>query len=158
MYGQDHNINGELEIGHSVRGSYQAPEPNLTPLLDMVLQLIMFFMICVSLVGRESDFELRLPVMQHACPPEPAGDQLVLNVDRAGALHVSNRPPLESDSDILSLLNGWAKVAEHGGIRATPLIVIRADTQADYRKVHHLMTLCKKAGLTRFQLRTVTAS
>jgi biopolymer transport protein ExbD len=134
----------------------------------MVLQLIMFFMICVSLVGRESDFELRLPVMQHACPPDPASDRLVLNVDRAGMLHISNggRPstpawqhgPFETDSDILSLLNGWAKAREQEATRATRLVVIRADARADYWKVHHLMTLCKKAGLNRFQLRTVTAS
>jgi biopolymer transport protein ExbD len=146
--------------------TYQAPEPNLTPLLDMVLQLIMFFMICVSLVGRESDFELRLPVMQHACPTDPASDRLVLNVDRAGTLHISGRRgtppwqhgPFETDSDILSLLNGWAKAKEQAGTRATGLVVIRADARADYWKVHHLMTLCKKAGLNRFELRTVTAS
>src|ERR1700756_1867518 len=93
-------------------GTYHVPEPNLTPLLDMVLQLIMFFMICVSFVGSESDFELRLPVMQHACPPEPSDDRIVLNVDRAGMLHVSDAAgsgiphgPLDTDSDILSLLN-----------------------------------------------------
>src|SRR5262249_46600534 len=145
---------------------YHAPEPNLTPLLDLVLQLIMFFMICVSLVGRESDFELRLPVMQHACPPQPSGTRLVLNVDRAGKLHICNRgepvssvwqrEPLESDKDVLSLLKEWAKAREQGDRRETRLVVIRADARADYRVVHHLMTLCKKAGLTKFQLRTVT--
>jgi biopolymer transport protein ExbD len=138
--------------------SYQAPEPNLTPLLDMVLQLIMFFMICVSLVGREADFELRLPVMQHACPPAASDVRLVLNVDRAGLLHVSDQRPLASDSDILSFLNTWAKSAGHGSKPTTRLVVIRADAQADYRTVHHLMTLCKKVGLSKFQLRTVSTS
>src|SRR5947208_3545089 len=98
--------------------TYQAPEPNLTPLLDLVLQLIMFFMVCVSLLGREPEFDLRLPAMQHACPPESARDQLVLNVDRAGRLHVSDRGApgvsasrhrlLLNDTDILAALNGWA--------------------------------------------------
>jgi biopolymer transport protein ExbD len=132
----------------------------------MVLQLIMFFMICVSFVGRESEFELRLPVMQHACPPEPSGDRIVLNIDRAGMLHVSEagwsgipawqHGPLDTDSDILSLMNGWAR--KHAGKDPTQLVVIRADARADYQRVHHVMTLCKKAGLSKFQLRTVTAS
>jgi biopolymer transport protein ExbD len=139
-------------------GTDHAPEPNLTPLLDMVLQLIMFFMICVSFVGRESDFALLLPVMQHACPPEPSGERLVLNVDRAGILHVINHAPLHSDGDILSLLHGWANSGEHGDHRGKRLVIIRADAQADYRTVHHLMALCKKVGLSRFQLRTVAAS
>jgi biopolymer transport protein ExbD len=138
--------------------AHHASEPNLTPLLDMVLQLIMFFMICVSFVGHESDFDIRLPVMQHACPPEPSDGRLILNVDRAGILHVSNHGPLESDSAILSLLNGWAKTEEHPDKRATRLVVIRADARADYRMVHHVMTLCKKAGFSRFQLRTAAAS
>ncbi len=138
--------------------SHHVSEPNLTPLLDMVLQLIMFFMICVSFVGRESDFELRLPVMQHACPPDPSGDRLLLNVDRAGILHVSNHKPLDSDRDILSLLKNWANGGQRADKQATRLVVIRADARADYRTVHHLMTLCKRAGLNRFQLRTVAAS
>ena len=148
-------------------GANSMPEPNLTPLLDMVLQLIMFFMICVSFVGRESDFDLRLPVMQHACPPAPSTARLVLNVDRAGKLHVCDRGGpdipagqhgLESDSNILSLLKGWANTGTHENQRQTPLVVIRADARADYQVVHHLMTLCKKVGLTRFQLRAVAAS
>jgi biopolymer transport protein ExbD len=124
----------------------------------MVLQLIMFFMICVSFVGHESDFELRLPVMeQHACPPEPSENRLVLNVDQAGMLHVSDHQPLQRDGDILSLLNAWAKKGDADRF-APRLVVIRADARADYRTVHHLMTLCKKAGLSKFQLRTVAAS
>src|SRR5579859_3365161 len=121
--------------------TYQVPDPNLTPLLDMVLQLIMFFMICVSFVGRESDFELRLPVMQHACPPDPVSDRLVLNVDRNGILHLSNHEalPLQRDSDILSVLNAWTNSGEYANKRTTRLVVIRADARADYRMVHHLM-------------------
>jgi biopolymer transport protein TolR len=134
------------------------PEPNLTPLLDLVLQLIMFFMICVSFVGRESDFNLRLPVMQHACPPDPSGDPLVLNVDRAGILHIANHGPLKNDGDIMSLLYRWASAGERRDKGATALVVIRADARADYRSVHHVMSLCKKAGFCKFQLRTVAAS
>ena len=134
-------------------GTMQTQEPNLTPLLDMVLQLIMFFMICVSFVGRESDFQLRLPVMQHACPPETSSDRLVLNLDHSGVLYVSNHAPLKGDADILSFLKKG-----DGHVSSAPLVVIRADRETDYQTVHHLMALCKKVGLTRFQLRTAAVS
>ena len=45
-------------------------DPNLTPLLDVVLQLIMFFMITVNFVAaeRSSDESMHLPVVQSTVP------------------------------------------------------------------------------------------
>jgi biopolymer transport protein ExbD len=36
-------------------------EPNLTPLLDVVLQLLMFFMMCVNFVGEQITEDVKLP-------------------------------------------------------------------------------------------------
>jgi len=65
----------------SVPGGAKA-EPNLTPILDMVFQLITFFMLVINFKAAELDTSLMLPVIGSAKPlPEGAKIKLlVLNV------------------------------------------------------------------------------
>lgn len=56
-------------------------EPNLTPLLDLVMQLLMFFIICVRFVTDQVKQEIQVPVNQEARPPSKTADQpIVLNL------------------------------------------------------------------------------
>ena len=59
---------------------------NLTPLLDLVLQLIMFFMLTVNFVRVDQANErVDLPVVQSAMPLVSTGDSLVyINIDKDG--------------------------------------------------------------------------
>lgn len=50
-------------------------DPNLTPLLDLVLQLLMFFIICVNFVGEQVSSEVRLPTSESAKAIEKADPQ-----------------------------------------------------------------------------------
>ncbi len=66
----------------SVPGGGVKAEPNLTPILDMVFQLITFFMLVISFKAAELDLTLHLPVLTSAkpLPPESHMKMLVLNV------------------------------------------------------------------------------
>src|SRR5947209_4848684 len=61
-------------------------ELNLTPLLDVVLQLIMFFMITVNFVARDQfNTKIQLPKAQVAAPLDQVADNFVfLNMDHDG--------------------------------------------------------------------------
>src|SRR5690349_23720965 len=61
-------------------------EPNLTPLLDMVFQLITFFMLVINFKGASLDFSLKLPVLGSARPMDYHGqdEPLLLNVSSDG--------------------------------------------------------------------------
>ena len=65
-------------------------EPNLTPLLDVVFQLITFFMLVINFSSENYDQRVRLPVAESARPVEDESrvseDRLVLNVDKEGHL------------------------------------------------------------------------
>src|SRR5271166_3019087 len=43
-----------------------AAEPNLTPMLDMVLQILMFFIICADLKNKVSNVDIDLPDCESA--------------------------------------------------------------------------------------------
>src|SRR5215813_6462911 len=65
-------------------------EPNLTPLLDVVFQLITFFMLVINFSQENFDSRIRLPVAGSARPQDDlsklAEERLVLNVDNQGHL------------------------------------------------------------------------
>ena len=68
-------------------------EPNLTPILDMVFQLITFFMLVINFKSAEMDLSLKLPVVGSARPVETHGQRglLVLNIDQTGDLKIYGR-------------------------------------------------------------------
>src|SRR4051794_1959822 len=74
----------------SASASMDKAEPNLTPLLDIVFQLITFFMLVINFSNDNYDQRVKLPVAGTARPVEDgekvAEDRLVLNVDRDGHL------------------------------------------------------------------------
>jgi biopolymer transport protein ExbD len=65
-------------------------EPNLTPILDMVFQLITFFMLVINFKTAAMDLDLKLPVVGSARPVDTQGqeDLLILNINSQGQLRV----------------------------------------------------------------------
>ena len=136
---------------------------NLTPLLDLVLQLIMFFIITVNFVRLDQfDESVRLPVAQSAVPLEPTAESWVyLNIDAHGKL-AGNLGTLDSPEKIKSYLvrekedlQRKADAAGHKGEVKT-VVVIRADKDCSYRDVWQVVDSCQRAGFRRWQLRVLT--
>ena len=69
-------------------------EPNLTPILDMVFQLITFFMLVINFKGAAVDQTLKLPVLGSARPLDYTGTQepLTLNINAQGLVQSYGHP------------------------------------------------------------------
>lgn len=144
-----------------VRGSFPSTfELNLTPLLDVVLQLITFFMMLVYFGSRiEGDSKsVRLPVAAAALPSADLGlDRLVVALDREGRLLVEG----EARSDT-SASDWWAeralkrregrRIAGGPGDELPTLVVIRADREAPYGTVRKMLATAQSKGFARFTL------
>src|SRR5438445_4074680 len=88
-------------MSHTVGDSGERADPNLTPLLDVVLQLLMFFMMCVNFVTEQVNQNIELPVAQSARPMDKGEvDVLFLNVDRKGNLVVPGHDSLTTSAAI----------------------------------------------------------
>src|SRR5262249_61974419 len=83
-------------------------EPNLTPILDMVFQLITFFMLVINFKGAALDLSLKLPVLGSARPLDTEGheDLFVLNIDASGRLKVYGM-----EKDIATYIASEARLA-----------------------------------------------
>lgn len=152
-----------MSHGPSTEGS--KAEPNLTPLLDVVLQLLMFFMMCVNFVNEQVDKNIVLPDAQSARPMEKGEiTVLFLNMDSKGALTA----PGGQDTVMTSLsdINYYLKKQFADAERADKLnggtgvvnttIVIRADRNANYSHVYQLLQTSKQAGYRKWQFRAIT--
>jgi biopolymer transport protein ExbD len=135
-------------------------EPNLTPLLDLVLQLVMFFMLVANFVMDELSDKIHLPLASQA-KPLTAKDQniMYLNVNREGKVLALHRDPMASPDEIRTFMNQFAKTHVLGEAKARELvtIIIRADKDSRFRDVFKVMSSVKAAGFRKVQLRAEVA-
>jgi len=130
-------------------------EPNLTPLLDLVLQLVMFFMLVANFVADEMSDKIKLPVASQAKPLKATETNFMyMNVDKTGHVLVPSREPLVSQDEITFYLRQTIK--NHPlGARAgdTVTVIIRADKDSKFKDIHKTMVSIKTAGFKNLQLR-----
>lgn len=173
-------------MSHGPAGDGGVAEPNLTPLLDVVLQLLMFFMMCVNFVSEQVNEDVKLPKSQAVKPMDKAdADYLFVNLkpfaladfqDRLSAdkLEDVQKKFREGDECILVLgkepmrfneFRIWLKqqfedakqIAEQRGTKeVTTAIVIRAHKESEYGQFFSIMQLCKNIGYRRFMFRALT--
>jgi biopolymer transport protein ExbD len=143
-------------------------EPNLTPLLDVVFQLITFFMLVINFSTENYDQRVRLPVAESARPVEDAQqiaeDRLVLNIDQDGHLLINGEvQPLhraiqtikhQADLVKLNLKVGGVKLDANGGLPTT--IVLRADKETSFASLNNLIKACQNNGFRKFALKAMT--
>ncbi len=133
-------------------------EPNLTPLLDMVFQLITFFMLVINFKGASLDLSLKLPVLGSARPLERHGnlEPLLLNIDSAGQVKVQGK-----QVDVEQFITKEARFLKNQlKILGTPIengelpvpVIIRADRSAQFHLVNHILKICQDQGYRNFSL------
>ena len=137
---------------------------NLTPLLDLVLQLIMFFIITVNFVRLDQfDESVKLPVALSAVRLEETTEKWIyLNIDANGKLagNLGLLAPEKLQSYLIlekEINERVARAAGQNGEVKT-VVVIRADKDCRYRDVWQVVDSCQRAGFRRWQLRVLTGS
>ena len=83
-------------MSHGAAADLAHAEPNLTPLLDVVLQLLMFFMMCVNFVSEQVTEDIRLPQSQAVKPMDKADtDVLFINLKPFDQKDFQDRMPAD---------------------------------------------------------------
>jgi biopolymer transport protein ExbD len=140
--------------GHSLEGA----EPNLTPILDLVFQLITFFMLVINFKGASVDLSLKLPVLGSARPLNANGklDPLVLNIDQKGEIRafgkvVDIEQYVTREARLLKFqLESGGKELKNGELPVP--VVIRADRRVAFKELNHVIELCQQQGYRQFSL------
>ncbi|MBX7073123.1 MAG: biopolymer transporter ExbD [Pirellulales bacterium] len=137
-------------------------EPNLTPILDMVFQLITFFMLVVNFKAASVNLALNLPVLGSAAPVEDEGTELlVLNIDAEGQLHAYGdivEPEAFIKSEAQTALR-LAQVKQPNlklGDELPVTVVVRADKEIPFHLLNRIIRNCQTSGFRKFQYRAMS--
>lgn len=124
--------------------SLDEPSLNLTPMIDIVFLLIIFFMVGTRFSEIEQKFEVELPT---AAPLETLSrqpDAMVLNVARSGQVAVNGKSVTMSQllDELIAAREAWSDQS----------VLIRGDGDGTYQAIIDVMNLCHQAQIRRFSL------
>jgi biopolymer transport protein ExbD len=118
---------------------------DMTPMIDVVFQLIIFFITTVDMESKALETKVRMAMSPHG-PVEEVKDPrtVVVDVDSQGIASIM-RTPLNDDRLYTILRNAAISSGQ-----STP-IVIRGDTQATHEQIKRVMDIAGKAGLWKLR-------
>ncbi len=131
-----------------LRDRYQSddlPYINMTPMVDVVLCLLVFFMAATRLYDwEESEFAVSVPEVAQAGPLSAAPDDLILTIVKPGKVAIGTTT---YDLPALGPLLEKARDAyvDQG-------VVIRGDATLNYQDLADVLSVCDAAGIRNVRL------
>ena len=120
---------------------------NLTPLIDVVFLLLIFFMVSTTFI-RESEIELTLPEASADVREEPI-DIIEIAIDANGRYFVNGSALISSQLAVIRQALNDVRPSD-----AEPVVVISADAEASHQSVVTVMDAARQIGLTRITFPT----
>ena len=128
-------------------GEPDEPEVNLTPLIDVVFLLLIFFMVSTTF-EQQSRIQIELPEAT-ATPAETEDDTLEIVIDAQGRYFIGERQVVNSE---LKTLKAAISKAVDG--RELLTVIIRADASTPHQAVITALDATSQLGLTQISLAT----
>lgn len=123
-------------------------EINLTPLIDVVFLLLIFFMVTTTF-EKESKIKIDLPTAESS-RPEAQENVLELIIDSEGRYYLDKKEVINSKPETL-----FRAMTETLNQRQDkPALIISSDANAGYQAVITAMDIAGRVGLTNFSLAT----
>ncbi len=122
----------------------EPPDINLTPLIDVVFLLLIFFMVSTTF-KEDARIQVQLPEAQGEDVPAEEPRVLEIIIDGTGTFYVNER--MVVDRELATLKKAIAGAA--GEDREIP-VVIKADAKTPHQAVMTAMDAASQLGLLRF--------
>ena len=120
---------------------------NLTPMMDVVFNLLIFFMVTVRFAHRDRALDVQLPAASEARPLVAKPKELFINIDQSGRYFVDGK--FVSASDVDEFL---ARAVRNNPLNQS--VVIRGDKRVSLDAVTVVLNLCVKNRLTDYKITT----
>src|SRR5271170_6558140 len=118
----------------------ELPVINMTPMVDVILCLLVFFMAATRLYDwDESEFAVNVPEVSEAAPATSAPEDLVLTVVKSGTVSVGDST-YNLDQLVRFLSDARGQYINQG-------VVIRGDATLSYQDLADVLSACDEAGI-----------
>lgn len=122
---------------------------NLTPLIDVVFLLLIFFMVTTTF-NKDAKININLPTTQNATATALKKPMEII-IDAKGRYFVDGREVLNNKPE--TLFRAMSQALTERGEKSPPL-VISADAVTNYQTVVTAMDIAGRLGLTNFSMAT----
>ena len=130
-------------------GEEDEPEVNLTPLIDVVFLLRIFFMVSTTF-EQQSRIQIELPEAT-ATAAETEDETLEIVIDSQGRYFIGGRQVV--NSEVKTLKSAISKAVDG---RESLTVIIRSDASTPYQAVITALDATSQLGLTQISLATST--
>ena len=120
---------------------------SLTPLIDIVFLLLIFFLVATRFAEEERELDVMLPEASEARPLTSKPRELFINVDQQGRYFVTGKI-LSEDQLAQVLKTAWVN---NPGRQS---VVIRADKRCRWQFVVAAMNACNRAKIRDYRVTT----
>jgi biopolymer transport protein ExbD len=120
---------------------------NLTPLIDVVFLLLIFFMVSTTF-NRDSELSIELPAAT-AEAQERRPESIEVAIDAQGRFYVDGRPLLNAQAKTLR-----QALASAAGEHQSPPVIISADAKTPHQAVVQIMDAARELGFVRLTFAT----
>lgn len=114
-------------------------EPNLTPMIDVLLVLLIIFMVIVP-QGRKA-LEVQLPDPTPVTTPQPSTDQIVLEVEKDGSYLINKQPVPPGKAGLSEMIH---KTFDG---RPDKVMFVKGDPATKYQNVIEAMDVARGSGV-----------
>ncbi|MCK5480863.1 MAG: biopolymer transporter ExbD [Gammaproteobacteria bacterium] len=128
-------------------GDTDEPEVNLTPLIDVVFLLLIFFMVTTTF-EHQSRIKIDLPEAT-AAPTSVDDESLEIIIDVQGRYFIGDQQVVNTTPETLK-----SAISKAIGDRDVPTVIIRADANTPHQAVITALDVTSQLGLTRISLAT----
>jgi biopolymer transport protein ExbD len=123
----------------------ELPQINMTPMVDVVLCLLVFFMAATRLYDWDEDeFAVKVPEVVEAAPLTPAPDALTLTILAPNKIAL-NGQTLDLEALTRALTEARSRYADQG-------VMIRGDGKLAYQDLADVLSACNAAGIRDVRL------
>ena len=112
---------------------------NLTPLIDIVFNIMIFFLLTAHFTRSAESEAVDLPLATQTSDEEEAARRLVITIHEDGSLHLAGQPTTADgvETALVELLSGDRKIQ----------VQIRSDKDVPYGTIEPLLLMCAKHGV-----------
>lgn len=130
-----------------IKKSQAASTLSLTPLIDVVFLLLIFFLVASRFAQEDRRIPIELPSATSATPMTEQPKELVVDIDSDGQF-VLNGNDVSLEELETELVRAVASNPVHQSV------VIRADRRVEFQAVVSVMDLCNRTGVADYTVTT----
>ncbi|MBP7275467.1 MAG: biopolymer transporter ExbD [Kiritimatiellae bacterium] len=122
---------------------------NMTPMIDVVFQLIIFFIVTIAMQDQQNEMHVRLALSPHGKAVEKKDPRTVyVDVEKNGVLRIAG-----GRISATSLQSLMIRIAKDSKFQVP--VVVRGDAGVRHDEVRKVMDICARAGLWRIKFAAI---